>query len=363
MGSLGADHASVENHGATAEHVSIFDVARIAGVSIATVSRALRDDVVGVSAATRARVRAVAQELSYVVSPEASGLARGATGRVAVVVPGVDKWFYSTMLAGIERVLRTAGIDVLLYQAGTEEQRTRFFQELPARRKVDAVILTALPMFQAEVDRLDLMGVHVLVAGGRVLQFPYVEVDDHALAEKAVDHLVSLGHRKVAMIRTSDTDGSAWSAEIQRTAGYRHALDRHGLSTRMDYVATEMYAADAGTRAMARLLDLPDPPTAVFAYSDDLAVSAMRTLQVRGLRVPEDISIIGVDGNPTAETFGIDTVDQAVPEQARIIAEMTLSLLRGDGPVRESCVVDTRIVARGSTAAPAWDRTARRAMV
>ncbi len=154
------------------------DVARRAGVSIATVSRALRD-VPGVSDATRLRIRAIADELSYVVSPEASGLARRETGRVAVVVPRIDIWFYATMLASIERVLRAADLDVLVYQVDGEDERVRFFEQLPARRKVDAAVLIALPLREREVDRLDLLGVEVVVAGGRLRDHPRVEVDDH----------------------------------------------------------------------------------------------------------------------------------------------------------------------------------------
>src|SRR5262245_29172734 len=113
------------------------DVAREAGVSIATVSRALRG-VPGVGQPTRDRIREIADRLSYVVSPEASALSRGRTGRVAVVVPRLDAWFYSAMLASMAPVLRQADMDMLVYQVEGEEQRTRFLRDLPARRKVDA---------------------------------------------------------------------------------------------------------------------------------------------------------------------------------------------------------------------------------
>src|SRR5687768_8976127 len=113
------------------------DVARRAGVSTATVSRALRD-VPGVSPSTRMRIKEIADELSYVVSPEASRLSRGGTGRIAVVVPKIQIWFYASMLAGIDAALAEAEMDVLVYQVDGEEQRTRFFQQLPVRRKVDA---------------------------------------------------------------------------------------------------------------------------------------------------------------------------------------------------------------------------------
>lgn len=330
--------------------VNMADVAERAGVSIATVSRALRG-VPGVSEPNRKRIRAIADDLMYVVSPEASGLSRRETDRVAVVVPRIDVWFYSTVLAAAESALRAAGMDVLIYQIDGQEQRSRFFQQLPARRKVDAVVLVALPMLPSEIDRLDLMGVHVVVAGGRLRNYPFVEVDDHAIATSAVDHLVALGHRRIAMIRTSDTDGTAWSSDVLRTQGYREALANHGLSAPPDYLVSEPYGPDAGARGMQRLLALKEPPTAVFAYSDEIAVSALRTLQLAGLRVPEDISLIGADGHPLGELFGITTVEQSVGDQGRLAAETAIALLRGQ-EVDPAVQVPSALLDRGSTAPP-----------
>ena len=125
--------------------VNMEDVARHAGVSIATVSRALRG-IAGVSPNTRERVMAAAEELSYVVSPAASSLSGGATGRVAVVVPKLDSWFSSTMMASIEATVRGGERDVLVYQGDGRDQRSRFFRELPTRRKGDAVVLVSLPL-------------------------------------------------------------------------------------------------------------------------------------------------------------------------------------------------------------------------
>src|SRR4051794_8775908 len=253
--------------------VNMADVAREAGVSIATVSRALRG-VPGVSAPTRERIEQIAQDLSYVISPEARALSRGQTGRVAIVVPQLDAWFYSAMLASMAPVLREAELDMLVYEVEGEEQRTRFRRGLPARRKADAVVLTALPMTQAEVERLDLIGMHVVVVGGRVRQFPHVQVDDFEAGRIAVQHLLDLGHRRIAMIRTDDTDGTSWSADLLRVEGWRNALVAAGLEAPDELLVTETVGVDAGARAMGRLLELSEPPTAVFAYSDELAFAA-----------------------------------------------------------------------------------------
>ena len=329
--------------------VNMADVARQAGVSIATVSRALRG-VPGVSQPTRERIQQIAHDLSYVISPEASGLARRQTGRVAIVVPRLDSWFYSAMLASMAPVLRAAGLDMLVYQVDGEEQRTRFLRELPARRKADAVILTALPMKQAEVERLDLMGVHVVVAGGEVRDYPRVQVDEFVVGRTAVQHLVDLGHRRVAMIRTSDTDGTTWSSDLLRVRAWRDTLAKAGSEASDELLVTEPYAVDAGARAMARLLQLPEPPTAVFAYSDELAFAAIIHARGAGLRVPEDLSVMGVDGHPLGELLDVSTVDQDVSGQGRMAAELVAELVAG-APRSADVTVATRLVQRRSTGA------------
>jgi LacI family repressor for deo operon, udp, cdd, tsx, nupC, and nupG len=302
----------------------------------------------GVSQATRERIRRVAEELSYVVSPEASALSRGQTGRVAIVVPRLDAWFYSVMIASMAPPLRAAELDMLVFQVEGEEQRSHFMRELPARRKADAVILTALPMAQDEVDRLDLMGVHVVVAGGAVRDFPHVWIDDLEAGRLAVQHLVDLGHRRIAMIRTSDTDGTTWPADVLRVRAWRQTLTRAGIEPAEELLVTEDYDAGAGARAMARLLASADPPTAVFAYSDELAFAAIAYARSAGVRVPEDLSVVGVDGHPFGELLGVTSVDQLVATQGRMSAELAVRLVSGEGSVAD-VEVTTRLVERDST--------------
>ncbi len=329
--------------------VNMADVARRADVSIATVSRALRGQP-GVSAGTRSRVLSIVAELNYVVSPAASAL-RGATRRVAVVLPRLDSWFSSTMLATIETTLRQADLDVLVYQLSSQESRTHFFRDLPTRRKVDAVVLITLPIGPDEEERLDLMGVEVVVAGSRLRDFPSVNVDDVAIGVEAVEHLIGLGHTRIGMIRTSDTDGAKWASDLHRRTGYLDALQRHGLPHDPALMVTAPYGVDAGAVGMEKLLALEDPPTAVFCYSDDIAVAATIALHRHGLRVPEDVSLIGVDGHELGELFDITTIDQHVVEQARAASHMVLDLLSGRSPAPARLTLPTHLRVRGSTAA------------
>jgi LacI family repressor for deo operon, udp, cdd, tsx, nupC, and nupG len=332
--------------------INMADVARQAGVSTATVSRALRD-MPGVSEQTRSRIKALADQLSYVVSPEASRLSGGATGRIAVVVPTINVWFFSTMLAGIEGVLREADMDVLIYHVEGAEDRRHFFQRLPARRKVDAVIVIALPVPDQEAKRLDLMGVHVVVAGGQLRDYPHVRIDDNEVAHQAISHLTKLGHKRIAMIRTADPEGSLWAADLSRSRGYRDALQSAGLEFEPQLMITVPYGIDGGARAMDRLLSLRDPPTAVFAYSDEVAMGALRTLRRAHIAVPEQMSIIGVDDHPMAELNDLTTVHQSVEVQGAIAGQMALDLLAGRTTTDRQMTVPTHLVVRGSTAPPA----------
>jgi DNA-binding LacI/PurR family transcriptional regulator len=203
---------------------------------------------------------------------------------------------------------------------------------------------------QDEERRLDLLGVQVVVAGGRLRDYPHVEVDDHHVATQAMQHLLSLGHRRIAMIRTSDTTGAAWSSDLERTRGYHDALVAAGITPRPEYLVTQLPGVAAGATGVAMLLDLPDPPTAVFAYSDEIAFSAWAHLTSRGLRVPDHLSLVGVDGHPLAELVGLTTVTQDVHAQGRHAAEMTLALLRGEQLDAVSVVVPSVLTLRGSTA-------------
>jgi LacI family transcriptional regulator, repressor for deo operon, udp, cdd, tsx, nupC, and nupG len=331
------------------DKVNMADVARRAGVSMATASRALNDQP-HVSPATRAHVLAVADELAYVVSPEASRLAGGNTRRVAVVVPHISRWFFAAVLEGLESVLRNADLDLLLYHVGDAGDRRDFFQRLPARRKVDAVVVLAMPIAGPERSRLEMMGVHIVAAGGQVATYPYVCIDDTVAGRQAVDHLLFLEHRRIGMIAATEPDQPGWPGNPGRTRAYYEALAEAGLPVDEDLVVTVPWGGAGGADAMARLLSLRDPPTAVYAHSDEVAFGAMSTLRRAGLRVPADVSVVGIDDHPLAVLTDLTTVAQPVREQGVLAGEMVLALL--DGLPATGTTVPSRLIIRGSTAPP-----------
>lgn len=325
------------------------DIARAAGVSMATASRALSGSR-GVSAATTARVRSVAEELSYVVSPEASGLARGSTGRIGVVTTHISRWFFGEILEGIETTLAGQGFDMVVYGVGDADDRRRFFDRLPARRKVDGVVVVGIPISPAEQERLALLDVAVVAAGGQLAPYPFASIDDEAAARQAMDHLLLLGHTKIAMIDAIDPNEDEWPVELRATA-YASSLRAAGIEPDPDLFVQVPWGAAGGIEGMERLLSLHEPPTAVLAHSDEMAFGALQTLRRAGLRVPQDVSVIGIDDHPVSSLLDLTTVRQDPRAQGVAAARTVCASVRGD-TVDPAVLVPTRLVPRGSTAAP-----------
>jgi DNA-binding LacI/PurR family transcriptional regulator len=337
--------------------VGIDDVAALAGVSTATVSRALRG-LPNVATATRARVLDAAHALDYVSSPSASRLASGRTFTVGAVTPFLGRWFFGQVLSGVEGVLRENGYDLLLYALPDDESRSRFFGALPLRRRVDAVLVLTMPLSQDEVESLWALDVPIVFVGTHVPDGASVLIDDLEGARRATRYLIELGHRRIAMIGENRDEPIHFTAPTARREGYRRALVEAGIRPDRSLEVEGYFTVDGGGRAMAELLQLPDPPTAVFAQSDEMAYGAVREAHRAGLHVPDDLSIIGFDDHELASMLGISTMAQQVPLQGRLAARLVLDALeegvmgnRGQGP-RQGHVVPTELVVRESTAPP-----------
>lgn len=329
--------------------VSLADVARLAGVSPATASRALSNHP-HVAPGTRLRVLRVADELAYVVSPDASRLARGSTGRVGVVVPHLSRWFFGAVLEGIEAVLRGADVDLLLYCVGDAADRRAFFDRLPARRKVDAMAVLGFAVDEREQERLESMGVVIVAAGSQVARHPSVRIDDLVAGRQAVDHLLHLGHRRVGMIAAIDPE-QLDGQPTGRSDAYRAALTEAGIPVDDELVVVVDWGGESGAAGMGRLLALREPPTAVYAHSDEVALGAVRTARRAGLAVPGDVSVIGIDDHPAAVLADLTTVAQPARAQGEVAGRMVLAALAGE-PLATSVSLPTELVLRGTTGPP-----------
>ncbi|MDT0344438.1 LacI family DNA-binding transcriptional regulator [Streptomyces litchfieldiae] len=326
------------------------DVARAVGVSTGTVSRALRGQP-GVSDAMRRRILRAAESLDYVVSPAASGLVTGRTGSVAVLVPFISRWFHAQVLAAAHQVLRGSGFEIVLYHVEGTAERREFFETLPVRRRADGLVVIALSLTDEELARLNGLGMPVVGASTDLGPAPAVGIDDVAGAAKAVRHLANLGHRRIAMIRSTDEEGFHGGVSRRRLAGYEDAMTESGLEVDPALVVSAPWGIDGGARAMGELLSQRTPPTAVFAEADEIAIGALRTLRRAGIAVPGEMSVIGFDDSPMAELLDLTTVAQSVHEQGLIAGRMLVEAVQQARVAEPAVRLETRLVPRGTTSA------------
>lgn len=330
--------------------VSIDDVARYAGVSTATVSRALSGRG-HVSVATRARVQAAAVTLGYVVSAAASSLASGRTRNIGVLVPFLDRWFFSTVLSGVASALMRRGYDITLYHLTADRsERLSVFDTFLRRRRVDGLIAISIELGDAEIDRLHELDLPIIAIGGPSPGLTTLTVDDVAVARLATEHLLALGHRDIAHIGASPEFDIDFHIPTHRRQGFEQALSDAGIAPRASLHEPADFTIEGGHRAAGRLLERPETrPTAIFAASDEMAIGAILAAREFGCRVPEDLSVIGVDGHELSGFFGLTTVDQFPLGQGERAAEAILAELEGPGG-QEHAALPFELIVRGSTA-------------
>ncbi|GAA4672745.1 LacI family DNA-binding transcriptional regulator [Frondihabitans cladoniiphilus] len=311
----------------------IQEIAAATGLSKSTVSRALRN-LPSVAPSTIMAVRRKADELGYIPSSAASGLATGRTRAVGVVVPVIDRWFYIQVLEGVDAELRRAGYDLILFNlGGLAGDRERVFHRSILRKRVDALILLSLVFEDDERRQLETMEYPTLVIGGPAPGVRHLGIDDYAVARTATEYLLGLGHRAIAHIGGQDREGLNTAVPGERHEGFADALATHGIEPRPEWDGNGAFSFQGGHDAMARILASDSRPTAVFAASDEMAFGAIVAIREAGLRIPEDLSVVGIDGHAYGEVLGLTTFSQDPVEQGRFAARVLLAELAGQPPV------------------------------
>ncbi|WP_430869021.1 LacI family DNA-binding transcriptional regulator [Demequina aurantiaca] len=339
-------------------------VAELAGVSTATVSRALAGKK-SVSPATRVRVETAAKELGYVVSAAASSLASGRTRNVGVVMPFLNSWFYTTVMKGAQRALAEAGYDLTLYHLDTNPgndiphaanpRRRQLFEDFLQRKRVDALLAISLELETGELQQIRRLNKPVVGLGGPLPGIQTLSVDDRAIAQLATDHLLALGHTQIAHIGGNPDFELDFHLPSNRRDGYEDSLTAAGIALEPLMVRSADFTIPGGYDATLQLLGDPRVhPTAIFAASDEMAIGAILAARDLGKTVPGDLSVIGIDGHTLGEFFGLTTIDQHPEAQGRLAVE---SLLREIGSGAEAPDPDNThlphdLVVRKSTAAP-----------
>jgi len=331
--------------------VGIVEIADKAGVSAATVSRALRG-LHHVNERTRNKIVAAALELNYPLRPDL--IPRELverTNQIGVIAPYISRWYFAQAINGIEDSLRENGMDLLLYNFSQVEARQRIFQHKQLRGKVDALIVISMPPTDEEFDSLLTLGIPITTIGFTHEGCSSVAIDDVAGGRMATEHLTSLGHRKIATLSGQRETAYSFDVSDNRNKGYIEALKEVGVEWNPDLEIRGDFNIYTAEIAMESFLRRKKLPTAIFCHSDEMAAGALKAIRARGMRVPEDISVIGFDDHQIAEYIGLTTVSQPPQFEGQMAAAAAIAEIANPTIERKKIVIPTSLVVRDTTAA------------
>ena len=330
--------------------VTIREIADLAGVSVATVSRVMngRDDV---APETRELVQKIVREHGYTTNRSARGLSAGRTGFVGATVPLVHPAYFSFILSGAAEALYERDMRLVLCPTQHEHDREVSLLERMMHGTTDGGLLI-LPQESAEELELLLEHGYRFVVVDPLLplneRIPAVSAAHSAGADLAVKHLLSLGHRRIAAI----TGPRGWIATEERLRGFHAALGAAGILAEADLVVeSPQFEIESGRAAARKLLDLHEPPTAIFAFNDNIAIGALQAAREREISVPDALSVVGFDDVEAAEIVSppLTTVRQPLAEMGRMAVSLLERLIEGQRIEALHVELRTQLVVRAST--------------
>jgi len=305
---------------------TIYDVAEIAGVSISTVSRVLNTPE-QVQAATRARVQAAIDQLNFVPRAEATARARKAIRRIGVLAPFFTYPSFVQRLRGVANTLADVAYEMVIYNVESDVRRDGHLASLPVTRRIDGLIIMALPFEAKAAQRLVAHELEVVLIEFTHSQFSSVEINDQSGGLLVSRYLVGRGHQRCAFVGDSDVPIYSIHTSDERLAGYRQGLIEAGLELPEQYIRRAPHSIESARQQAHMLFDLPVPPTAIFSPSDTQAMGVLKAARERGLRVPGDLAVIGFDDIEFADYIGLTTVRQPLEESGRVAVDLLLARL------------------------------------
>ncbi|TQV86243.1 LacI family transcriptional regulator [Exilibacterium tricleocarpae] len=330
--------------------IKIDDIAAQAGVCKATVSRTLRNPDI-VSPETRNKVMSVVDRLGYTPNRLGASLRQGSSHTIVVILPDITNPFFSPIVREIERVAIARGYSVLLGDTLDDPALERAFAKMVRSRQADGIIISSqrLPYDIDEQTQLALQ-LPPLVSIAEVVPTEGVHkvvVDNQEVGRTATRHLLELGHTRIAAI----AGPTELRSSIDRLAGYRAALTEADITVDEKLICYGDYSSESGVEGTRQLMQHKQRPSAIFCLGDSVAIGALHILRELGYRVPEDISVIGVDGVAPAKYSAppLTTVAQPMEQIGKISMETLLALIEGRKPEKTLNILPHELVVRGST--------------
>lgn len=328
--------------------VTIRDVARKAGVGIGTVSRVLNGST-SVSETTRQKVQTAILELQYTPNPAARRLSRGKTMVIGAIVPYFTNPSVVRRLQGIVSVITDSLYDLILFDVESEERRDVFLHNVTRRHMVDGLLVVSLTPSDEDAKQLLESQIPTVLIDAHHPLLSRVIVDNIAGGYQATKHLVGLGHRKIGFI--SDFLDDPFNSPVRdRFHGYKKALADSAIPFMHNYHLQGKHGRFQAREMAYTLLTLPDPPTAIFAYSDTQAVGVLEAAREMGIKIPDELSVIGFDNIEAAEYLQITTVRQALYESGVRGCKLLLDLMEAPLPTPVEISLPTKLMLRETTA-------------
>ncbi|MCS7240682.1 MAG: LacI family transcriptional regulator [Candidatus Bipolaricaulota bacterium] len=331
--------------------VTIKDIAKAAGVAPSTVSRALNDSPL-ISVETKRRIQRLAQRLGYERNELARGLVKGSFGALGLIVPDIINPFFAEITKGVEEAARERGFGVVLCTTEGDEAREEEYLRLLQRKRVDGLILASVTLDDPYLQKLQHSKIpFVLVSRlSKGIEAPYVVVDDKKGGRLATEHLADLGHKHIAFVGGP----SNVHASRERMSAYRAVLSERGLPLKREWIVFASFTQEAGREVGRRLLSQSERPTAIFAANDLIALGIMEAAEELGLRIPDDLSLVGYNDIAYAglPRIQLTTVAQPMREMGQIAANFVLDVVEGRKHASLAAVLAPRLVVRRTTAPP-----------
>ena len=303
---------------------TIYDVAKHAGVSITTVSRVLNAPD-KVNSKTRERVLAAIDKLSFVPKAEARARAMQHTGRIGVISPFFTAPSFIQRLRGVAETLSPENYELVIYTVDSNDHFQGYLSSLPLTGNLDGLIILSLPVDDTHVRRLIEHGLPTVL-----IEYPHpklncVEIDDVEGGYMAATYLLGKGHRRIAFLGDTDLPEYSIHPVSLRLSGFRRALKEARIKLPDTFVRLAPYSQEQTRKVANELLNLPEPPTAIFAATDFQAMGVLKAARQLGFKVPEQLAVIGFDDLDIAEYFDLTTISQHLDESGRLAVELLLA--------------------------------------
>jgi DNA-binding LacI/PurR family transcriptional regulator len=308
----------------TPKKTTIYDVANLAGVSIATISRVLNSPD-KVNAETHKKVMNAIDKLGFIPKAEARARAMQGTGRIGVLTPFFTAPSFVQRLRGVAAALSKANYELLIYPVDSLEHLQGYISSIPLMKNVDGLIIMSLALEDIDAKRISANGMSTVLIEYQHEGMNSIVINDQLGGELVAKHLIQKGHKRIGFIGDVESPEKFSIHPVRsRLAGLKRVLNEAGLSLPKNYVYSVPYTQKETRRAALELLQLPKPPTAIFAASDIQALSVMKVARQLKLNVPNDVAIVGFDDIDVAEHVDLTTIRQHLDESGRLAAEILI---------------------------------------